>query len=73
MKVKELKKILKEYDDDTDILIWWEVEKTIYWEQWQWTKKEYGERPLDLQDIVDSSYNWQKRIIISKHNLHNYY
>ena len=72
MKVKELKKILKEYSDETEIFIWWKVEKTICYDFWQTKEDVYEERQLDLQDIVDSTYNWEKKIVISMHNLSNY-
>lgn len=72
MKVKELKKILRDYPNDTEILIWWLIKKTISTETWYYEKTEYQERPLDLQDIVDSNYDWNKRIIISQHSLYPY-
>lgn len=65
MKVKDLKKILKNYDNDTEIIIWWLTEKKI--DYWRWMKiyTGYAERPMEEQDIIQSTYNWKKRIVIN--------
>ena len=47
MKLKELKKILKNYDDNTEVIIWWLTEREINY--WRWVKKYtgYEERPME--------------------------
>ena len=65
MKLKELKKILKNYDDDTEIIIWWLTEKIVNYGYWVHKAVSYEERPMEEQDIMQSTYNWEKRIVIN--------
>lgn len=53
MKLKELIKLLKEYDKDTEIKIWY-VDKT---------DDTYVERKMIKQDIIISKYDWKTTII----------
>lgn len=53
MKLKELIKLLKEYDKDTEIKIWY-VDKT---------DDAYVERKMIKQDIIISKYDWKTTII----------
>lgn len=53
MKLKELIKLLKEYDKDTEIKIWY-VDKT---------DDTYIERKMTKQDIIISKYDWKTTII----------
>lgn len=53
MKLKDLIKLLKEYDKDTEIKIWY-VDKT---------DDTYVERKMIKQDIIISKYDWKTTII----------
>ena len=53
MKLKELIKLLKEYDKDTEIKIWY-VDKT---------DDTYIERKMTKQDIIISKYDGKTNII----------
>lgn len=53
MKLKDLIKLLKEYDKDTEIKIWY-VDKT---------DDTYVERKMTKQDIIISKYDWKTTII----------
>lgn len=53
MKLKDLIKLLKEYDKDTEIKIWY-VDKT---------DDTYVERKMVKQDIIISKYDWKTTII----------
>lgn len=66
MKVKELKEILEKYPQDTVVLIAWisQDDETL--------ESRYFERELDEQDIVDSNFDWSKRLIIEPHSLDSY-
>ena len=57
MTVKELKKLLKEFNDDDWVLL-------------RWYTKDYNgervssERELEKQDCMSSNYNWKQRLIL---------
>ena len=53
MKLKELIKQLKKYDQNTEIKIWY-VDKT---------DDTYIERKMTKQDIIISKYDWKTNII----------
>lgn len=54
MTVKELKKLLKEFNDDDKVFI------RFYTSDWL----VIIERELELPDCINSSYNWRKRLIV---------
>lgn len=58
MTIKELKKILKEYDDDTQIKIWGMTDDD-YWDYY------YAERDMKLTNIMQSHYDWKTTIIFT--------
>lgn len=58
MKVKDLKKILKEFNDEDDVLVEWVLFSAWWHEDW-------GQRDMKLTDISTSKYDWKTRIIIS--------
>ena len=58
MTIKELKKILKEYDEDTQIKIWGMAEDD-YWDYY------YTERDMKLTNIMQSHYDWKTTIIFT--------
>ena len=58
MTIKELKKILKEYDDDTQIKIWGMTDDD-YWDYY------YDERDMKLTNIMQSHYDWKTTIIFT--------
>lgn len=58
MTIKELKKILKEYDDDTQIKIWGMTDDD-YWDYY------YTERDMKLTNIMQSHYDWKTTIIFT--------
>lgn len=53
MKLKELIKLLKEYDKDTEIKIWYT----------DTSDDTYIERKMTKQDIIISKYDWKTTII----------
>lgn len=57
MTIKELKKILKEFNDEDKVLVEWMLFSAWWHEDW-------GERDMELTDISKSQYDWKTRMII---------
>lgn len=57
MTIKELKKILKEFDDDDKVLVEWMLFSAWWHEDW-------GDRDMEYSDITISHYDGKKRLII---------
>lgn len=57
MTVKELKKLLKEFDDDDIILVEWMLSSA-------WWHLDWDTRELEKTDIMSSEYDGKTRMII---------
>ena len=60
MTVKELKKLLKEFDDDDIILLEWMLSSP-------WWHLDLDTRELEKTDIMSSEYDGKTRMIIRVH------
>jgi hypothetical protein len=56
MTIKDLKALIKQFDDNDDVLIRWYIE-----EDWEIIT---SERELELEDCMESNYNWKRRLIL---------
>lgn len=55
MTIKDLKALIKQFDDNDDVLIRWYIE-----EDWEVIT---SERELKLEDCMESNYSWKRRLI----------
>ena len=62
MKNKELISFLKKYDSDVEIKLGWLM-------QWFDGLIDYYEESMQLQDIVESNYDWKTRLIFTMPSL----
>jgi len=58
MKIKDLKKLLKEFDDEDEVL----VEGVLHSAWWH---ADWDTRELIEKDISSSQYDWKTRMIIT--------
>lgn len=58
MKNKELIKLLKKYDGDVEIKLWWIMQ------DYDWLYG-YFEEKMRLQDVIESNYNWKTTLIFT--------
>lgn len=58
MKIKDLKKLLKEFDDEDEVLVEWVLHSPWWHEDWD-TKE------LEKTDIQSSQYDGKTRMIIT--------